>query len=131
MAIPGLFFLYFFLFNAVDSYHCSILILPMTEFEPWTSIVGSNHSTSRATSTAPIFLYFNSPVSAEHVDTTKLLLQILLQFHPKFLIFLLVIHTKWIIWLNLPVNSKLALPYKKSYFLVLNNIMWWCTYLCT
>ena len=44
-AIPGLFFLYFRLFNTVDNEYMN-KISPMTGFELRTSVVGSNRSTN-------------------------------------------------------------------------------------
>ena len=62
-AIPGLFFLYFRLFNTVDSrwklnvrYKC----LPMIRFEPQTSGVWSDRSTNWATTTALFMLKASS-----------------------------------------------------------------------
>ena len=53
-AIPGRFFLYFRLFNTVDSEYMN-QILPMTGFETWTSDVGSNRSTNWVIATARSF----------------------------------------------------------------------------
>ena len=50
-----LLFVYFRLFNTVDSKQvnkCSIKNLPITGFEPWTSVIGSNCCTNWATTTA-------------------------------------------------------------------------------
>ena len=51
--IPGFFTFIFCLFNTIKC-KCSIQILPMTEFEPWTSGVGSDCSTNWATTTVPL-----------------------------------------------------------------------------
>ena len=52
-------FIYFCLFNTVDSRQWTIKILPMTGFEPRTSVIGSNRSTNWATTTA-LFLNVDS-----------------------------------------------------------------------
>ena len=44
--IPGLFFLYFRLFNTVDCKQMFDKSLPMTEFEPQVSGVGGDRSTN-------------------------------------------------------------------------------------
>ena len=57
LAIIGLFFLYFHLFNLqLTAKQCSMLILPMTGFEPRTSGVGSDRSTNWATTISSLSL---------------------------------------------------------------------------
>ena len=56
--IPGLFFLYFRLFNTVDCKQMFDKSLPMTGFEPRISGVGGNRSTNWATTTALLFILF-------------------------------------------------------------------------
>ena len=51
------YFLYFRLFNTVESKQFSIRISPMTGFEPQTSGIRSNHSTNWATTTAQVVLF--------------------------------------------------------------------------
>ena len=61
-AIPGLFFLYFRLFNTqLTVYNCSILIKKLTKtgFEPWTFVIGSDRSTNWATTTSHLHLNVN------------------------------------------------------------------------
>ena len=55
-AIPGLFFLYFRLFNTVDSKQIFDKSLPMTEFEPRIFGVGGDRPTNWATTTAQSIL---------------------------------------------------------------------------
>ena len=70
-AILVLFFVYFRLINTFDRQH-SIYVLPMTEFEPWTSGVGSDRSTNWVTSTAnllnPFYVHFCLRPSAKDQD---------------------------------------------------------------
>ena len=56
--IPGLFFLYFRLFNTVDSEQMFDKSLPMTGFEPRISGVGGDRSTNWATTTAQAAFHF-------------------------------------------------------------------------
>ena len=51
-AIPGLFFIYFHLFNTVDNKQMFNKILPMTGVEPRTSGIESDRSTNWATTTS-------------------------------------------------------------------------------
>ena len=55
-AIPGLFFLYFRLYNTVDSKQMFDKSLPMTGFEPRIFGVGGDRSTNWATTTAQSIL---------------------------------------------------------------------------
>ena len=52
-AIPGLFFIYFRLFNTVDNKQMFNKILPMTGVKPRTSGFESDRSTNCATTTSP------------------------------------------------------------------------------
>ena len=56
--IPGLFLLYFRLFNTVDSKQMFDKSLPMTEFETQISGVGGDHSTNWSTTTAQYCISF-------------------------------------------------------------------------
>ena len=51
-AIPGLSFFIFVFSIQLTAENVGRKSLPMTGFEPWTSSVGSDHSTNRATTTA-------------------------------------------------------------------------------
>ena len=57
-AIPGLFFIYFRLFNTVDNKQMFNKILPMTGVKPQTSGLKSDHSTNCATTTSPGLKFF-------------------------------------------------------------------------
>ena len=60
-AIPGLFFIYFRLFNTVDNKQMLNKILPMTGVKPQTSCIESDRSTNWATTTSlwPFLLIVN------------------------------------------------------------------------
>ena len=77
-AIPGLFFIYFRLFNTVDNKQMFNKILPMTGVEPRTSGIGSDRSTNWAATTSqqglnlwPIFWRFNDRSVVLHLGNLR------------------------------------------------------------
>ena len=62
------FFLYFRLFNTVDSKMFNIIFLPMMGFEPQTSGIGSDCSTNWATTTSPTTLELNLLQISRHYN---------------------------------------------------------------
>ena len=72
-----LFFIYFRLFNTVDSKQMFDKSLPMTGFEPWISGVAGHHSTNWATTTTLLYrsIYLslhNTRRQWEKIDKTQL-----------------------------------------------------------
>ena len=140
-AIPGIFFLYFRLFNTVDGKQMFDISLRMTGFEQQISGNESNRSTNQATTTLIVFLF----LKLEFLSFSNLLMWI--QFKPKHFcnclnnLRLFTLSIKWLcsqnpfdlfslFWIfwwnqnskNLPIMVPNAMPFPASFPLLLLNV---------